>query len=134
MNARPIHPVRAVAIAALVAGLALGAACTAGAVLRARAAATSHELPPAAPAPTLGAAERSALVDRGRALFTGSCSHCHGLDARGDEGPDLHGVQMSDRHLARVIRDGIRGEMPSFAKKHDANDVAALIAFLRSLE
>jgi len=129
MNARP-----ALLAAALAAGLAFGAACAAGAALRARAAAASHELPPAAPAPPTTAAELAARIDRGRALFTGSCSHCHGLDARGDEGPDLHGLQVSDRYLARVVRDGIRGEMPAFAKKHDRDDIAALIAFLRSLE
>jgi mono/diheme cytochrome c family protein len=121
--ARSLPPRRAALCAVVAAAFALGSASAAGAALRARAAAT---------APT--AAEHAARIDRGRALFTGSCSHCHGLDAHGDEGPDLHGLQLSDRYLARVVRDGIRGEMPSFAKKHDANDIAALIAFLRSLE
>jgi mono/diheme cytochrome c family protein len=129
MNAR-----RAVLLAAFAAGLALATACAAGAALRAGAAATSHALGADAPAPALDAAARSAQIDRGRALFTASCSHCHGLDARGDDGPDLPGVQVSDRYLARVVRDGIRGEMPAFAKKHDRDDIAALISFLRSLE
>jgi len=133
MNARPFPPLRAVAVAALVAGLAFGLACIAAAGLRAGTAAASHQLPPNAPAPEVSAAELAAQVDRGRALFTSSCSHCHGLDARGDEGPDLHGVQVSDRYIARVVRQGIRGEMPAFAKKHDAKDIAALIAFVRSL-
>jgi mono/diheme cytochrome c family protein len=129
MNARP-----ALLAAALAAGLALGAACAAGALLAAHSRAGSHELPPAPPSPPPDAVGLAARIDRGRALFTGSCSHCHGLDARGDEGPDLHGLQVSDRYLARVVRDGISGEMPAFAKKHDRDDIAALIAFLRSLE
>jgi mono/diheme cytochrome c family protein len=132
--ARSLPPRRAALCAVVAAAFALGSASAAGAALRARAAATSHQLPPDAPAAAPTAAEHAARIDRGRALFTGSCSHCHGLDAHGDEGPDLHGLQLSDRYLARVVRDGIRGEMPSFAKKHDANDIAALIAFLRSLE
>jgi cytochrome c oxidase cbb3-type subunit 3 len=73
------------------------------------------------------------LVTRGRKLFLDSCSHCHGADARGDEGPDLHGVQVSDRYIATIIANGIKGEMPSFARKHGADDIRALTAYLRSL-
>src|SRR6266404_6005183 len=29
---------------------------------------------------------------QGYTLFMMNCAHCHGNDARGDEGPDLHGV------------------------------------------
>lgn len=82
------------------------------------------ERPPAAPE----------LIRNGRTLFLASCSHCHGADARGDEGPDLHGVQVSDRYIANVIARGIKGEMPAFAKKHGDADVRALIAYLRSLD
>jgi mono/diheme cytochrome c family protein len=79
--------------------------------------------------------ERSAeLVARGRQLFLGSCAHCHGADATGDEGPDLHGLEVSDRYLARVITRGIPHEMPSFAKKHGTADITALTAYLRSLK
>jgi mono/diheme cytochrome c family protein len=75
----------------------------------------------------------SSLVADGSRLFSSSCAHCHGLDARGDEGPDLHDLDVSDRYIASTIRRGIRGEMPSFAKKHDAGQIAAIIAYLRSL-
>jgi mono/diheme cytochrome c family protein len=75
-----------------------------------------------------------ALLARGRQLFLGSCAHCHGADATGDEGPDLHGVEVSDRYIAHVITRGIKGEMPSFAKKLGAADVATLTAYLRSLD
>ena len=74
------------------------------------------------------------LIRSGRALFLASCAHCHGADAHGDEGPDLHGVQVSDRYIANVIARGIKGEMPAFAKKHGEADVRALIAYLRSLD
>lgn len=72
-------------------------------------------------------------AEQGRTLFMASCAHCHGMDARGDEGPDLHGLQMSDRYIGRVVERGIKGEMPSFAKKYDAQQIAALVAYLRSL-
>jgi mono/diheme cytochrome c family protein len=68
-----------------------------------------------------------------RALFLNSCAHCHGADARGDEGPDLHDLQVSDRYIANTIRRGIKGEMPSFARKHDDADISALLANERSL-
>lgn len=74
------------------------------------------------------------LVVEGRRLFLASCAHCHGEDARGDDGPDLHGLEAGDRRIATVITRGIKGEMPSFAKKHGEADIAALIAYLRSLD
>jgi mono/diheme cytochrome c family protein len=75
-----------------------------------------------------------ALIAHGRSLFLDSCAHCHGADARGDEGPDLHEVQVSDRYVASIITRGIKGEMPSFAKKLHAAEITALTAYLRSLE
>lgn len=75
-----------------------------------------------------------ALIASGRTLFLDSCAHCHGADARGDEGPDLHEVQVSDRYVASIITHGIKGEMPSFAKKLHAEEITALTAYLRSLK
>jgi mono/diheme cytochrome c family protein len=74
------------------------------------------------------------LVTQGRKLFLGSCAHCHGADASGDEGPDLHDLQVSDRYIAHMITFGEPHEMPSFARKHDSADLTALTAYLRSLE
>jgi mono/diheme cytochrome c family protein len=70
----------------------------------------------------------------GRELFVQSCAHCHGDDARGSgDGPDLYGLRTSNARIGTVIRQGIHGEMPSFAKKHSASDIAALITYLRTL-
>jgi mono/diheme cytochrome c family protein len=131
---KPPPSFKALGAAALAAGLALTSAFAFGAILRHAAARVSHQQPagehwlePATPT-------SPALVKRGRALFLDSCAHCHGADARGDEGPDLHGVQVSDRYIARIITHGIPHEMPSFAKKHHAEDITALTAYVRSLE
>jgi mono/diheme cytochrome c family protein len=75
-----------------------------------------------------------ALVAEGRKLFLGSCAHCHGADATGDEGPDLHAVEVSDRYIAHIITHGIKHEMPSFAKKLGADDITRLTAYVRSLD
>lgn len=123
-----------VAGAALAGGLALTSAYAVGRALQRRAAVSSHQQP--TPERLFEAATPTSpeLVARGRTLFLDSCAHCHGADAHGDEGPDLHNVQVSDRYIANIITHGIPHEMPSFAKKHGADDRAALTAYVRSLE
>ena len=69
----------------------------------------------------------------GYTLFMMNCAHCHGNDARGEEGPDLHGVTKSDARITSIIKNGIKGEMPKFGTKLTDADVSALIAFVRSL-
>jgi mono/diheme cytochrome c family protein len=73
-------------------------------------------------------------ANQGYKLFMNNCAHCHGTDARGDEGPDLHGVTKSDARIASLIKGGIKGEMPKFGQKLSDEDVRALIAFIRSLK
>jgi mono/diheme cytochrome c family protein len=70
---------------------------------------------------------------QGRHLFLLNCAHCHGDDAHGDEGPDLYNLHKSDARIRTVITGGIKGEMPSFAKKLNDGDVNALTAYLRTL-
>ncbi len=78
--------------------------------------------------------EKTTDVAQGARLFVLNCAHCHGADATGDEGPDLHGVKKSAAKLAGLIQDGIKGEMPKFGQKLSDADVQALIVFLRSLK
>ncbi|HEY4271070.1 MAG TPA: c-type cytochrome [Candidatus Udaeobacter sp.] len=77
--------------------------------------------------------ELSADAALGRHLFLMNCAHCHGDDAHGDEGPDLHDLHRSDTRIHEVITAGIKGEMPSFGKKLGDPDVRQLIAYLRTL-
>jgi mono/diheme cytochrome c family protein len=70
---------------------------------------------------------------QGRHLFLMNCAHCHGDDARGDEGPDLHDLHKSDARIHQVITGGIKGEMPSFAKKLGDPEIRQLTAYLRTL-
>jgi uncharacterized membrane protein len=71
---------------------------------------------------------------QGRHLFLMNCAHCHGDDARGDEGPDLHDLHKSDARIHQVITAGIKGEMPSFAKKLGEAEIRELTAYLRTLK
>jgi mono/diheme cytochrome c family protein len=75
------------------------------------------------------------LAARGRSFFFQSCAHCHGQDADGGEdAPSLRKLQISGAHMALLIQSGIKGEMPSFAKKYSAPDTAAIVAYLKTLQ
>jgi mono/diheme cytochrome c family protein len=74
------------------------------------------------------------MTEAGHRLFEQNCAHCHGDDARGDEGPDLHGLKKSDERIERLIQNGIKGEMPAFGKKFSHEDVQTLIGYLHTLK
>ena len=74
------------------------------------------------------------LAARGRSFFFQSCAHCHGQDADGGEdAPSLRKLQISGAHMALLIQSGIKDEMPSFAKKYNLQDTAAIVAYLQTL-
>jgi mono/diheme cytochrome c family protein len=125
------HPV---STAVLAATLALTSAFATGAGLRREASKTSHQQTAEDRWFVTRPVVSRELAERGRALFLDSCAHCHGADARGDEGPDLHDVQVSDRYIRTVVTRGIPHEMPSFQKKLGAGDITALTAYIRTLE
>ena len=126
--------IKSLTFAILAGGLALTSALAMGKVLQRSAARDSHQQPMPEQLSEPAMPTSPELVARGRTLFLDSCAHCHGADARGDEGPDLHAVQVSDRYIVNIITRGIPHEMPSFAKKHGAADLTALTAYVRSLE
>src|ERR1051325_2484416 len=70
---------------------------------------------------------------QGRHLFLMNCAHCHGDDGHGDEGPDLYNLHKTDARIRQVITAGIKGEMPSFAKKLGDPEIKQLTAYLRTL-
>jgi mono/diheme cytochrome c family protein len=127
-------PLKAVLAAALVSTSSLGAMFVVGAALRRTAQQGSHQRPADERWFQTRSPPSAQALAFGRQLFLKNCAHCHAADAHGDEGPDLHGLQVSDRYLANTITRGIRGEMPSFAKKLDAASVVALIGYLRTLD
>lgn len=70
----------------------------------------------------------------GQKLFLKNCAHCHGADARGDDGPDLHNLDWTDEQIATRIRNGKKGQMTAFAGKFAADDIGAVVAYLRTLK
>src|SRR5581483_10375958 len=59
----------------------------------------------------------TALVEKGRHLFLLNCAHCHGDDAKGDEGPNLYEGSKNETRIRKVVTQGIKGEMPAFGSK-----------------
>lgn len=128
------HEWKALAVAVSVSAVSLFSMSVFAHVLQDNARANSHELPASESLLLLKPAPGPEALAAGRKLFLNSCAHCHGIDASGDEGPDLHDLQMSDRHIVNVIKTGFKGEMPSFAKKHSAAEIAQILAYVRSLK
>jgi mono/diheme cytochrome c family protein len=90
-----------------------------------------------------GAPALTPLEAEGKHLYSVRCLHCHeenDLDLK-KVPPDLHGVfahptlpsgaPASDEEVRKVILAG-KGMMPAFAGRFTDNQMAALIAYLRS--
>jgi cytochrome c oxidase cbb3-type subunit III len=73
-------------------------------------------------------------ISSGRALFLKNCAHCHGSDARGDEGPDLHNLDRTDEQITARIRNGKKGQMTAFAGKFSPQQTRDVVTYLRTLK
>ena len=74
------------------------------------------------------------LAAKGQEFYETSCSECHGDDATGDEGPDLHNLPISNARIRVMIKQGLKGEMPPFTKKYNDQQITALVTYLRTLK
>jgi mono/diheme cytochrome c family protein len=125
---------KALALALLAASLSLGASLLAAIPIKRLAELSPAPGPSDASMPERVASADPAIIAQGRDNFVMSCVECHGDDATGDEGPDLHNLAISNARIATTIKHGVKGEMPSFAKKYDEAQIATLLAYLRSLK
>jgi cbb3-type cytochrome c oxidase subunit III len=83
-------------------------------------------------------------VQRGREVYTANCARCHGGDGMSHtsmgemtEAPNLtDAVWQSRRSSARMIASVTngRGEMPAFKRKLSPQDIAAAVAYVRTLK
>jgi mono/diheme cytochrome c family protein len=69
-----------------------------------------------------------------RTLFLRNCAHCHGADAHGDDGPDLHNIDWTDEEIANRIRKGKSGQMTAFAGKLQPSEINLLVTYVKSLK
>jgi mono/diheme cytochrome c family protein len=119
--------VKALIAALLISGTVVGAVLGSAQFVR------SNNATPSGKSAVAGAVSKEPKVTAGAKLFALNCAHCHGIDASGDEGPDLHKVTKTDERIKSTILNGVKGEMPAFGKKLTADDAATLVAFIRSL-
>ena len=119
-------------VKALVAGLLI-AGTVVGAFLGTARIVQSNPSMPSGKSAGQSSAIEGPKVAAGAKLFALNCAHCHGIDATGDEGPDLHKVAKTDERIKSTILNGVKGEMPAFGKKLTADDAATLVTFIRSL-
>jgi mono/diheme cytochrome c family protein len=118
--------IKAAAVALLTAVLVLAVTFFGGGIYR-RQAGRRREAKPAAAS--------AAVAAQGRSFFVKSCAHCHGRDADGGEdAPSLQKLTISPTHMTLVIENGIKDEMPSFAKKYSAADIEKIVAYLQTLK
>jgi len=91
---------------------------------------------PALPASSMSTSleEQLTMARAGRQLFLKNCAHCHGADAYGDDGPDLHHLDWTDEQIATRISNGKKGQMTAFAGKLSLQDTRKVIAYLRTLK
>jgi mono/diheme cytochrome c family protein len=76
----------------------------------------------------------AAVTADGRTLFLKNCAHCHGSSAHGDEGPDLHNLDWTDKMIDTRIRKGKKGQMTAFEGKLTPEQITTVIAYLRTLK
>ena len=83
-------------------------------------------------------------IEKGREVYTANCARCHGGDGMSrtsmgqmTEAPDLTDASwQSRRNAARMIASvsNGRGEMPAFKRKLSRQDIAAAVAYVRTLK
>ncbi|MEM8502842.1 MAG: cytochrome c [Cyanobacteria bacterium P01_D01_bin.1] len=72
-------------------------------------------------------------ASRGHDIFQLNCATCHGLEASGEVGPDLHNVSER-RSRAALITQVISGQTPPMPQfQPNQRDMADLLAFLETL-
>jgi mono/diheme cytochrome c family protein len=85
-------------------------------------------------------------IQHGAAVYADQCASCHGIGGRGD-GPQAAGLSpapkdftdrqymslVTDGGLYRSIADGVAPGMKAFADQLSADDIWALVSYLRSL-
>jgi putative heme-binding domain-containing protein len=122
---------------------ALAACAFISTALHARSATGQEQRPPAAAAPAGPGAQAGPATpapppdpEQGKLLFSQNCSTCHGVDATGEDGPDLHGIPtaLGDTAVAGIIRRGIPGTGMPNSYILTEKDAANIVAWLHTLD
>lgn len=91
-----------------------------------------------------GVSDRAATIEglsgdaaKGKTLYDQDCASCHGADGKGTPRGDTlvsdHVKNHSDGELADVIIDG-DGSMPAYGTDYSDQDIADVLAHIRTLQ
>ena len=90
-----------------------------------------------------GTAAQKTPQARGREVYISNCARCHGGDGQGQttlgrsvEAPDMTDARWHARRSARRMTQSVargRGQMPAFAGKLTRAEIAAAVAYVRTL-
>ena len=93
---------------------------------------------------TAADAKGKSQIVKGRDVYTANCARCHGGDGLGrtkmgemTEPPNISDAEwQSYRNTSRMIASVTngRGQMPAFKKKLSKQDIAAAVAYVRTLK
>ena len=85
----------------------------------------------------------AAFAADGAAVYKAKCASCHGPDGKGEtsigKSMKLRGLgsadvqKITDADLSKVISDG-KGKMPAYKGKLSADEIKALVAYIRTLK
>ncbi len=85
----------------------------------------------------------AAFAADGAAVYKAKCASCHGPDGKGEtsigKSMKLRGLgsadvqKITDADLTKVISDG-KGKMPAYKSKLTADEIKALVAYIRTLK
>jgi mono/diheme cytochrome c family protein len=83
-----------------------------------------------------GAPANADAAKRGEAVFSShGCGYCHENGGKSaGKGPQLMGTSRDDSFITFRVMNGKEARMPSFSGSIDADQLADLIAFIRSLK
>ena len=87
---------------------------------------------------------KKSSADRGRTVYANNCARCHGGDGTSQttmgqmtEAPNLTDASWqrgkSSSRMIPAVANG-RGQMPAFKKKLSRQDIAAAVAYVRTLK
>ena len=83
-------------------------------------------------------------IAKGRGVYAANCARCHGGDGMGNttmgemtEAPNISDAAWQSRRSSSRMNASVangRGQMPAFKKKLSKQDIAAAVAYVRTLK
>ena len=84
--------------------------------------------------PLMAAESKGEAPAGAETLFATTCGWCHAEGGReAGKGPKLAGTQRSDEFIVNRIKNGKPGQMPGFAATLNDQQIAMILAYIRSL-